>query len=301
MPPRSRLPRQVVRFYGNVDFALDTIAHRQLIFVHASKLNDPFDPYFFFETDFKAEYSSLLHYVESRYPNDREWFIREVPELHWTRSVQAIANHFNALKDSVYLFSTSAEKDNFHPKDNLYMWGHYGNGHRGVALEFDTEQIAAPLIAQHHKEKGQLFTPQDVWIRVNYEACLPPLTRAQFFQFFKNEHDGGHSSRTALEESYDQIGRTKARVWSSENEWRLLWHNTNTRLKVHRVGMSETAIKTVYIGQNASASSQADVVFETKHKFPAAKIFKASKRRGAFAVDFEEIGLDPTFVSPAAV
>jgi hypothetical protein len=66
MTAKSRLPKHVVRFYGNVDFALDTVAHRQAILVHVSNLNDPFDPYFFFETDFGEKYSALLEYISVR-------------------------------------------------------------------------------------------------------------------------------------------------------------------------------------------------------------------------------------------
>jgi hypothetical protein len=70
MPAKSRLPKHVVRFYGTVDFALDAIAHRQMTFVHVSRLNDPFDPYFFFETDFQGKYSELLKYVRKKHPED---------------------------------------------------------------------------------------------------------------------------------------------------------------------------------------------------------------------------------------
>ena len=31
------------------------------------------------------------------------------------------------------MFSCSAVTKDFHPKDNLYLWGHYGYSHRGVA------------------------------------------------------------------------------------------------------------------------------------------------------------------------
>lgn len=43
----TETPQQVVRFYGNVDYAMDVIKNRQIAFVHVSTLNDPFDPYYF--------------------------------------------------------------------------------------------------------------------------------------------------------------------------------------------------------------------------------------------------------------
>ncbi len=35
-----------MRFYGNVQYALECIALKQITFLHIDKLNDPFDPYY---------------------------------------------------------------------------------------------------------------------------------------------------------------------------------------------------------------------------------------------------------------
>jgi len=61
-------PAAVTRFYGTVDYALDVIRTKQIAFVHVSLLNDPFDPYCFFETDFEGKYQNLLRYVKQHHP-----------------------------------------------------------------------------------------------------------------------------------------------------------------------------------------------------------------------------------------
>ena len=53
-------PATVTRFYGTADYALDVIRAKQIAFVHVSLLNDPFDPYCFFETDFEGKYRKRL-------------------------------------------------------------------------------------------------------------------------------------------------------------------------------------------------------------------------------------------------
>jgi hypothetical protein len=78
MSTSSPLRNQVVRFYGNFDFALDAIANRQVTFIHVTKLNDQFDPYFFFETDFDVSYTRLVDYVREKHPTDFSWFINMV-------------------------------------------------------------------------------------------------------------------------------------------------------------------------------------------------------------------------------
>jgi hypothetical protein len=45
----------------------------------------------------------------------------------------------------------------------------------------------------------------------------------------------------------------------------------------------------VYIGENASKSAEADIRSEVKQKYPSAKIFKAKKQVGAFALDVEPL------------
>ena len=65
--------------------------------------------------------------------------------------------------------------------------GHYGNGHRGVAIEFDPREIAKPLIEQHKQQKGVELSESEVWIKTQYAARLAPLTCGHFLDFFRNE------------------------------------------------------------------------------------------------------------------
>ncbi len=165
------------------------------------------------------------------------------------------------------MFSCSAVTKDSHPKDNLYMWGHYGNGHRGVALEFDTRKVASLITEKHNKEKGDNLGPESAWVHIEYEAKMPPVTRKVFFEFFRNEREQSRH-RTSLEGYYDKTSRVKSLVWKREDEWRMLRHNNETRLKVHRVPIPPEAIPTVYIGLSTPSGSEADIVFETRLRVP---------------------------------
>jgi hypothetical protein len=288
VPGRSALPATVVRFYGNVDYALDTIAHRQIIFIHVSKLNDPFDPYFFFETDFDGTYEQLFSWVQKHRPNDCSWFVQHVTNDGWNKSVADIEQHVQALRNTSFVFSTSAVMNEAHPKDSLYMWGHYGNGHRGAALEFDLRKIALLITEKHNKEKGVNLQPETAWVRIEYEAKMPPITRKDFFEFFLSDFEQ-RGRRTALEKYYDKTSRVKSLAWKRENEWRMLWRNDETRLKVHRTEIPVEAIKAVYLGLAMSSGYEADIIFEGRGKFPNAKIYKAHKKAGFTQLDFTEV------------
>jgi hypothetical protein len=288
MSKHGKFPAQVLRFYGNADFAIDTIGAREITLVSTSLLNDPFDPYFFFETDFGEDYSMLVDYVRAKYPDDFGWFLNEMTLDWWKTSVPKLKKYLFDLKQSLYVFSTSGVYDQDHPRDNLYMWGHYANGHRGVAIEFSTVEIGQEHVNNYNTEHRESLQAKDAWQAVDYQQKLPVLTRAMLFDFAKAEHFKD-SRQTLLDGFYEIIAQTKSLDWRSENEWRLLWRRDDTKRKTIRIQINDKAIECVYIGLNTSSSVESDVVFETRQKYPSARIYKTEKRQGAFALDFKQI------------
>ncbi len=141
-------PQHVMHFYGNTDYAIHSIGFREITFLHRDKLNDPFDPHFFFTTDFSENYATLIDYVKQYHAKDLQNFTKRYPPENWKQFIDKIEVYFNSLRNNTFLFSTSAVNKDKHPKNNLYMWSHYGNGHRGVAIEFDTALLARAVLAK---------------------------------------------------------------------------------------------------------------------------------------------------------
>lgn len=129
----------------------------------------------------------LLDYVREKHPDDFSWFIQQVPHKDWDKSVSDIHAYLETQKKNTYVFSTASSQNGVHPKDNLYLWSHYGNGHRGIAIEFDTHNVAIEAIAWHKAQTGRDAQVSDVWVRMQYSSKLTPLSREHFFQFFRNE------------------------------------------------------------------------------------------------------------------
>jgi hypothetical protein len=98
-------PATVTRFYGNVDFALDVLKRRQIAFVHVSILNDPYDPYCFFETDFGASYPNLIRYVQENHPKDLGWFRARVTALSWRNTVRELKVYLQKLREFSFVLS----------------------------------------------------------------------------------------------------------------------------------------------------------------------------------------------------
>ena len=134
--------------------------------------------YCFYETDFEVKYSGLLRYVKTHHPDHMPWFRAEVTPSSWGKAVRDVFDYFKHLQQHTFMLSTSAPLAGLHPKDSLYMWGHYGNGHRGPAIEFDTEKVAAAVLKQHELENGAPSAERKIWSIVEYAERFALITAA---------------------------------------------------------------------------------------------------------------------------
>jgi hypothetical protein len=284
-------PPTVTRFYGTVDYGVDVIRAKQIAFVHVSLLNDPFDPYCFFETDFEGKYPNLLRHVRKHHPNDIPWFRAEVTAMNWGKTVRELQEHLEKLRKHTFMLSTSAAHAGFHPKNNLYMWGHYGNGHRGLAIEFDTEKVATAVLKHHELENGAPLAERTVWSKVEYTQRFELIRADDVFTFLKQEHDLFYRKiparvETNLDRYYRRMSIIKSDVWQNENEWRLMWRSLTATPSVYKCPISPDCIANIYIGLNFQGDTSA-LVGEVKHEFPNTAIFCARKRHGDLALDFD--------------
>jgi len=289
-----RVPQYVTRFYGTTEFALDVLESRRIAFIHTSLLNDPFDPYCFFETDFDDSYAKLIQYVKQHHPADTGWFRTHVTALSWATTVKALKAHIDLIRQTAFVLSTSAASENLHPRENLYMWGHYGHGHRGVAIEFDTAALEKAVLAQHAVLNGEPFAHGDVWAQMEYTRGFQPISAEDVYDFMKQEKavmDGRVTTRavTRLDRYYSRMSTVKSDVWRIENEWRLMWRSDETTETIYKCPIDRDCIAAIYLGLSLPQEVENRVISAARSGFPTAKIMKASKRHGDLALDFREI------------
>jgi hypothetical protein len=170
------------------------------------------------------------------------------------------------------------------------MWGHYGNGHRGVAIEFDTEKLAMAVLKHHEIENAGTLNETSVWSKVEYAKTFAPIAAEDVFTFLQQEkllESGKISARreTSLGQYYKRMDIIKSDVWQSENEWRLMWRSLTTSQSIYKCPITQECVSNIYIGLSfaGAASAFAD---EAKRAFPSAGIFHAIKRHGDLALDF---------------
>ncbi len=288
------VPRYVTRFYGKTDFVLDVIEKQQIAFIHTSLLNDPFDLYCFFETDFGDNYSRLIQHVKEHHPANVGWFRTHVTALSWIKTVKELKAHLEKVRRTTFVLSTSAVSPSLHPKNNLYMWGHYGNGHRGVAIEFDTVALENAVLAQHAAVNGKPFDEGGVWAQMEYARSFSPIVAEDIYDFMKQEKDvmeGRVTERraTRLDRYYNRMSIVKSDVWRSENEWRLMWRSDETADTIYKSPITQDCIAAIYLGLSLPQDAENQIVSSARSGFPKAKIMKASKRHGDLALDFRQV------------
>lgn len=145
--------------------------------------------------------------------------------------------------------------------DNTLLWSHYGDGHRGICLEFDT---ASPWLAKLHK--------------VVYTDDIPQVNIVDLL---------------LGDESQVLVGLlTKASCWSYEREWRAI-HRDAGMLYCY----SFEALTAVYLGAKLSPAEK-DLVAHTLHGAPT-QLYEIRRGAASFRLHAEPVDYTPfKFPSP---
>jgi hypothetical protein len=281
----QKIPQHVIRFYGKPEYALECIALKQITFLHLEKLNDPFDPVLDNITDFNGNYASLLSHVQEHHTAQLALFKEKLPEQNWEKVVGGWLTMANKMREMMFIFSTCEVIEGNHPRDNLYMWGHYGNGHRGVAIEFDTTVLAESLRAQDAPDGDP------PWCGMDYKEEIPKIKCEDIYEEVMNPNSNPNNLKSPLACCILQKMHSKGKVWERENEWRLIRVNDETKLKIYRDDIPDNAITAVYLGCRAAEQEQVcnDFVYEIKRNFPNASVFRAKMSKGEYALYFDKI------------
>lgn len=281
-------PTYLTRFYGNVCYAREVFQTSSITFVHASCMNDPFDPYFQLINDFEDRYAAVTKWIKDTHgTKEIRWFKNIIPYTSWTNIVNDIRRKDKSLRSTLFLFCASAPHCHAEPSQNLYMWGHYCAGHRGIAIEFDAERVAASI--REHQTRINPEWPKElkVWTPVIYREKIERLTPADFYDFLKASPE--KELETKLAAHFNTVSRSKSTVWQPEQEWRLMWRNDEVKTQIYKVPILPGSVHRVFIGLRMADELAAQIATECRAVFPGAEILKGAARPGEFALDFRPI------------
>jgi hypothetical protein len=142
--------------------------------------------------------------------------------------------------------------------DDLLMWAHYADGHRGFCLEFDSS------VEPFSKAKP-----------VAYQASLPEVNPLDVL-------DGGSSGQELIE----AMLRTKHTCWRYEQEWRLLHQQAGTAY-----AYPFDALTGVYLGASMPPG-QKDMIGQLLHG-AGVQLYEMKRGSGGFVVESSSVTYTP--------
>jgi hypothetical protein len=215
----TNIPLKLYKYQSYNVQTIDNLKNGCIWFSKPTLFNDPFDcsiPYVL-ENMSNDEWNTLYKRVKKLWENMKDeeykkstakYFLSDKPsedfkknynlasELGWGEQIKD-----NFSQQGIACFSEKV--------DDLLMWSHYSDGHRGFCLEFDTS-----------------FNPFSKAVQVHYSKLLPSS--------LKLDGDGI---------LVDPLVTTKYIGWSYEKEWRLFHEHGDTEY-----GFDDRALAGVYFG-----------------------------------------------------
>lgn len=264
----TQRPPRLYKYQPFSSRTLTALKARTVWFGHASQLNDPFDcavPIRFAPVSI-ADCARLLaartegpwaglrsdpSYVNAH--GEPTELFREAVERSGQKAVRESIEGDQA-ELGVTCFSETP--------DSTLLWSHYGGGHRGICLEFDT---ASPLLGKIHP--------------IRYVDDIPSINPVELLLGEPTETLWGLL--------------TKAACWSYEREWRAIHKKAGTE---YCYGID--ALTGVYLGA-ALSTTELDLVAHILHGTPT-KLYQVGRSKDSFRLEIRSVSYEPLRYDPKA-
>jgi Protein of unknown function (DUF2971) len=152
-------------------------------------------------------------------------------------------------------------------KNNILLWSHYANAHKGICVGFNTKELQEYLNHNYGKEGNEILL-----LRVNYHREFPYFDRKRY-------EDPVAFIVTSL--------ITKSVDWEYEEEFRLI---SNTPLRNNfTIDLPDGIIVEVILGALISERNKSNIIDVLKDKSFRLKLCEAKISRSEFGLEFEPI------------
>ena len=149
--------------------------------------------------------------------------------------------------------------------DNLLMWAHYTDNHRGGVVKFlPIKEVDSPLLVAK---------------KVNYSKSVPSIS-------YVNILDNTQEFRRAV---IDEMTLTKSIDWQYEKEWRIVTSLRNPTNKYEILPFAEEEVGGLYLGCRISEADKSQLIELMVQKYPWAPIYQATPKRNEFSLTFDRV------------
>ncbi len=276
----SKIPKVVYKYRSWVNknknkpnYDRQILTDNVAYFASARKFNDPFDcaipPRLDIATD--EEYMS---FCRERLPETNpEWDearvdaeATELCESGIFKDDKRLAQVHDELQKDKYskfgLFTVSEVKD------NLLMWSHYSDSHKGFCVGLDSDVLRKHFKTLEENDKVLVEDPVE-------ELCVEYYAEYPAWNTFEGDD----------KEWLFQQFRTKSADWGYEREWRyILMRKTDEPLVIPK-----EAIVEVILGCEMLEEHKTDIKNVLRENAIHAKLYQAVKSKSAFALEFDPV------------
>lgn len=217
---------------NNMNQTKNIIVNDQLFFSHRNGLNDPYEIRF---VTVNPDDNSILNPAVYDGPERQfeEWY----------------KQYFG----NIGILSLSAQND------NMIMFSHYANKHKGICLQFDTT-------------KDEIFTNASP---VNYRNSIPYINYKDYWDFVSNR-DKDYSK-------FDVIFFTKHKDWIYEEEWRIL-HQLEANKKEYLYKFNSEALTGIIFGLDTEHDVKEEIRNLISSKRHEIKLFEAKLKKDSYGL-----------------
>lgn len=244
---KNEFSDRLYKYHSITKNTLEIFIKNKIYFSKPNQFNDPFD--------------TQLSAIE---------FANEIKELGLPENISMITQHEQPLYDRISHYGIYCLSEEY---DNMLMWSHYADAHRGICLGFKKEF------------DNFLTTDCMTWlVKVNYsqhhpfedirnDIILGKFNPIDNFEKFCNIH-------SALEKALIEV---KHENWRYEKEQRVVSHISGLQ------SFNPEALECVILGMNISREDKLTIrSLLTHQKWQHVQIFKAKRRKGELALDIEK-------------
>ena len=272
------------RYFGT--HAFETIRDRRLLTSKLSSFNDPFEFIFTPKDDYTDEEIRIIaqkrlkspefwnavsevapridpKFIESQMSNPE--VLSEVNKGMLASDEKFLESRFERADSIMRLICLSKAEE---PENEILMWSHYGNAHKGWRLGFDF-----PVSGPKHE-----------LIDMKYEA------NRVAFGYTGDDDDG------VLAQAFTAANRTKSLAWKYEQECRLF--SLKRVLSEEELPTGERGcffpfeadeLKRVDLGMNSDLEVDQQIIDLVVSDFAGVEIYKARKDKSRYAVAYDRI------------
>ena len=234
-----------LRTKADKEHTLRIITHNEIYFANRKEFNDPFD--FNFHISCDIDFNTYKARLKQLKPNMQEEEIDKqtrkalLPE-NVIKHERKVNNDISRITENVGIFSMSAKRD------DLLMWSHYADHHKGICIEFKTT-------------RGKLFGC-DI-LNVEYDVKYPIFTVCDDMNL----------------ERVKKFVRTKFSDWAYEEEWRIIYKKTGCQF------FPPEEISGVILGSRISKKNKELVLKCLSLNNCKAKLYEAHECKDRFGLD----------------